>query len=432
MATNRFELHTHSHYSNLRLPDAINTPQKLVDRAYEIGLAGIALTDHEALGGHVELDKLKTKYAEIDPNFKIAHGNEIYLVENRENGQKYWHFILIAKDKIGFKALKELSSIAWSNSYFDRGMERVPLLKEELKEVMERYGKGHIIGSSACLGSEVDHCIVMMETAKTIEEKKEWNQKLIDHINFCIDVFGKEDFYLEVQPAKSKEQIIVNNRMPAVANYFGLKVVVSTDAHYLTREERTVHKAFLNSKDGDREIDTFYETTWLQTTEEVIEHLEGTAIDYEEVAKNTLEIYNKIENFSLANKQQVPQVEVKDYPKVKGNTGYQILDSLLESDEPQERYWVNQCLDKMRELDIYNETYLSRLEEEADIKKHIGNQLDTCVFAYPIFLQHYINMFWEVGSTVGAGRGSACSGLNHYLLGVTQLDPIKYELPFWR
>ena len=75
---------------------------------------------------------------------------------------------------------------------------------------------------------------------------------------------------------------------------------------------------------------------------------------------------------------------------------------------------------------------MNRLEEEANTKKIIGEKLGTNIFAYPITLQHYIDMFWESGSIVGAGRGSSCSGLNHYLLGVTQLDPIEWELPWYR
>ena len=70
--------------------------------------------------------------------------------------------------------------------------------------------------------------------------------------------------------------------------------------------------------------------------------------------------------------------------------------------------------------------------EEADVKTIVGNKLGTNMFSYPVTLSKYIDMFWELGSPVGAGRGSACSALNHYLLGVTQLDPIQWELPFWR
>lgn len=430
----RFECHSHSHYSNLRLLDCINKPKDLIYYAAEIGLAGLCLTDHESLGAHVELDKLQKEIKEKYPNFKIGKGNEIYLTDTRDSGQKYWHFILIAKDVTGHKMLRELSSTAWMNSYYDRGLERVPTLKSELSDIINKYGKGHLVASTACLGSEIDHHILGMDEAEQIGDKaskKEHYQAIIDYVTFCQNLFG-EDFYLEIQPAQSKEQIIVNKRMPAIGKHFGIKLIVTTDAHYLRKEDREIHKAYLNSKNGEREVDSFYAAAYLQTTEEVIENLQGTGLDYEELEKNTLEIYDKIEEYSFERPQQVPRVKVRNYPKSKGTLGYKVLDSLYESNDEQERYWVNECVDKLHELDLYNDAYLSRLEEEAETKKIIGEHLNTCVFAYPIFLQHYIDLFWECGSTVGAGRGSACSGLNHYLLGVTQLDPIKHDLPWWR
>ena len=111
---------------------------------------------------------------------------------------------------------------------------------------------------------------------------------------------------------------------------------------------------------------------------------------------------------------------------------YPTLASMLVSDNEIERYWVNECMYKLTQLNKNNEQYLARLEEEADIKKTISEKLGTNMFAYPVTLQHYVDLFWECGSIVGAGRGSSCSGLNHYLLGITQLDPIEWNLPFWR
>ena len=220
--------------------------------------------------------------------------------------------------------------------------------------------------------------------------------------------------------------------MKSIAHYFGIKIIVTTDAHYLREEDRSVHEAYLNSKGGERETAEFYRYAFLQTTEQVIENLQNTNLNYKELEKNTWEIYDKIERYTLHKKQQVPQVDVPNYPKIHSSLGYVTLDSMYESDNLQERYWVNYCVDKLKEIGKYNDIYLSRLEEEADIQKTIGKKLETCMFSYPIFLQHYINLFWENGSTVGAGRGSACSGLNHYLLGVTQLDPIEWDLPYWR
>ena len=414
--------------------DSINTPKSVVDKALELGLAGVCCTDHECLSGHVDFDKLRQYAKDKNSNFKIGLGNEIYLVDERVSNQRYWHFILIAKDFQGYKALRELSSTAWINSYFDRGMERVPTLKSELEQIIFKYGKGHLIASSACLGSELDYCILEMDKAEkvgNVEGKAEYYYRIVDFVNWCKLLFD-DDYYFEIQPADTKEQLIVNRRMKALSDYFKVKIIVTTDAHYLNKEDRWIHEAYLNSKQGDREVASFYSSCYLQPTEDVINYLKDTGLDYYELEKNTLEIYSKIEEFTLFRKQQVPQVPVKDYPKVMSKMGYNTLDYLYSSDNPQERYWVNYCCDKLKELNLFNDIYLARLEEEADIQKVIGEKLGTCMFAYPIFLQHYIDSFWKLGSTVGAGRGSACSGLNHYLLGITQLDPIKYNLPYWR
>ena len=166
--SHRFECHSHTMYSNIRLLDAINRPEDLIKQAIQLDLAGIAITDHESLSSHVELDRLINKYKEISPDFKIARGNEIYLVSERGPRQKYWHYILIARDAIGHKMLRELSSTAWMNSYFDRGMERVPTLKSELEENINKYGSNHLIASTACLGSELDGLILELCKARKV------------------------------------------------------------------------------------------------------------------------------------------------------------------------------------------------------------------------------------------------------------------------
>lgn len=436
----RFECHAHTYYSNIRLLDCINSPKKLVDRAIELGLKGIAITDHEALGSHMEIDALQRKLAEQGSDFKIAKGNEIYLCDTRDKGQKYYHYILIAKDAIGHKMLRKLSSQSWMQSYYDRGLERVPTLKSELECAVEEFGRGHLIASTACIGGEVGSLIIEREAARTegrTDDVKALTRRIADFVDWNKGLF-RDDFYLEVQPGRSDEQVLANQVIGKLGKFKGVKVIVSTDAHYLSPKERGIHKIYLNSKGGEREVDAFYEYAYLQSTEEVIENLEGTGLDYQELERNTLEIYNKIESYSLVKKQHVREVSVPEYPKERADEHfynpetYPTLDKLRHSNNLQERYWINYCQEQLEAKGLCNETYLARLEEEADIKDTIGQKLETCMFAYPIFLQHYIDLFWECGSTVGAGRGSACSGLNHYLLGVTQLDPIKEAFPFWR
>ena len=444
---NRFEVHSHDETSNIRLIDCINKPKNLIKRAVELGLKGIAITNHECLSSAVSYDKIQKELTESGSDFKIALGNEIYLTETRDKGQKYYHFILIAKDKVGFKQLRKLSSKAWLNSYADRGLERVPTLKSELKAAIEN-NPGHLIATTACLGGELSTKVLEMENARHIGDNETADTKkaeLIQFIFWCKELFG-DDFYIECAPGKSKEQVIVNKKLVEIAAAMNVKMVIGCDAHFLKKEDRYVHKAYLNSKDGEREVDSFYEFSYLQSEEEIIENLTPSIVEsYEVMCHNSMEIYDKLESYSLAHPQQIPKVEVYDYPK---NTWwensiedyslmskYPVLKSMFVSDDKVERYWVNQCWDSLhKKVGEWkeHEKYVARLEEEADVKRIISGKLHTNMFSYPVTLQHYIDLFWECGSTVGAGRGSSCAGLHHYLLDGTQLDPLKWELPFWR
>lgn len=433
----RFEVHSHTHYSNLRLLDCINRPKDLINRAIELGLAGIAITDHEALCGHIEINMYQQELLKEHPDFKVALGNEIYLTDTRDMGQRYYHFILIAKNKEGHRALRELSSRAWMNSYWDRGMERVPTLKSDMEEIMKKY-PGTLIATTACLGGELSVNTLNLINAEATGDKNGAeiaHNNIVNFMLWCKEIF-KDDFYVECAPGASRDQILVNKRLVSIAQAFGLKMVIGSDAHYLKKEDRYVHKAYLNSKGGEREVDEFYEFAYLQTNEEIIENLKKSDFSEDyimQMFENSYGIFEKIENFSLAHKQTIPKVSVPNYPKKSfDKEHYPILASMFESDDKVNRYWVNKCVDKLEKLDLYNDTYLSRLEEEADIKQTISEKLETNMFSYPVTLEHYVNLFWECGSMVGAGRGSSCSGLNHYLLGITQLDPIKWNLPFWR
>lgn len=438
----RFEVHSHTYYSNLRLLDCINRPKDLINRAIELGLAGIAITDHECISSHPEINFYQDEVQKEYPDFKIALGNEIYLTDTRDSGQRYYHFILIAKNKEGHRALRELSSRAWMNSYWDRGLERVPTLKSDLEEILKKYPNS-LIGTTACLGGELSvNTLELIRCEKTNDENGAAiaHNKIVEFLLWCKETFGEGNFYIECAPGSSRDQVLVNKRFPAIAKAFNLKMVIGSDAHYLKKEDRYVHKAYLNSKFGEREVDEFYEFAYLQTNDEIKENLKASDFSDEfinEMFENSFKIYEKIENYSLAHAQTIPHVEVEDYP-ITGIESedflekYPILSDMFQSNDKVERYWVNKCSEKLRKLGLRNETYLSRLEEEADIKRTISGKLGTNMFAYPVTLQHYVDLFWKCGSIVGAGRGSSCSGLNHYLLGITQLDPIKWNLPFWR
>ena len=437
-----FNCHAHTMYSNIRLLDCINRPKSLIDKAIEMGLSGIAITDHECLSAHMEVNQYAKKLQATNPNFKIALGNEIYLTDNREKGQKYYHFILIAKDSIGHKVLRELSSIAWYNSYVDRGMERVSTLKSELTNIISKY-KGHVIATTACIGGELSSNALKFAQAEKVNDRNSMQtfyDNIINFLNYCVNLFG-DDFYIECAPSTDIDQMLVNQKLGAIAKAFNIKMVVGTDAHYLTKNERAVHKAYLNSKGGEREVDSFYEFARLMEYDEVIALLSPcVGIDFAmEICKNSLHLMDKVQFYSLERKQIIPKVEVKDYPvgierSINVNLSeYPTLDYLSYSDNVQERYWLNECIHELVNKNLYQyPAYWERLEIEADIIKYIGEQLDDCLFAYFNTFKHYIDLFWNCGSIVGPGRGSATGFLSNYLLGITQLDPIRWNLPYWR
>ena len=294
-----FGIHNHTHYSNIRLLDSINRPKDLINKAIEYGMTGIAITDHECLSSHVEVVQYAKSIREKHPDFRVALGNEIYLTETRDKSQKYFHFILIAKDAIGHRALRELSSTAWYNSYHDRGMERVPTLKSELKEVLNKY-KGHVIGSTACLGGEFSQLVLKLIELETnngsLIEINNIKGQIVNFLEEMKSIFG-DDFYIEVAPGTGAEQVAVNRRAKEIAKAMGYKLVFGTDSHYLTKADRFVHKAYLNSKEGEREVDDFYEFSFLMSQDEAIEYLSPafTMEEIEEMAANTNEIKSKIE-----------------------------------------------------------------------------------------------------------------------------------------
>lgn len=432
----RFDYHCHSDMSNIRLVDSINTLKGLAQRALDIGLSAIAITEHESLGNSIDIEELQEEIQKEHPNFQIVHGNEIYLTETREPNQTYYHFILLALDATGFQMLSELSSGAWLNGFYDRGMQRVPTLKSEVEDMIAKYGQGHIFASSACLGSELDKLILEMahqEKEGNVSGRKQAHDKIVSFLSWCIDIFGKENFALEVQPAVSEDQLVVNNIMPSIAAAFGLPICITSDAHYTTKEDQPIHRAFLNSKDGDREVDEFYAACWLQSENEIKDHIAGTPLNYEECCANSMKILEKVQPYSLRRNQEIPQAPIPQTKKKFNQLPqYPTLSKLYASDNEYERYWVNECIDQLSAKGLTDEKYYSRLEEEADTMDYVGAQLGTCIFAYPLFMRHYINLIWKCGSTICAGRGSAGGGLSHYLLGITQTDPFDSHSYFWR
>jgi DNA polymerase-3 subunit alpha len=151
-------LHNHTCYSNLKFRDSINRISTLIDYAIELGHEVVAITEHDSISNALKVEKYYDSIKKEHPNFKVIRGNEIYLCRNGLNSDnfvsgadKYYHFILLAKDAIGHQQIRELSTRAWTRSYFARNQRRIPTYYSDLEEILGE-NPGHVIGATACLG----------------------------------------------------------------------------------------------------------------------------------------------------------------------------------------------------------------------------------------------------------------------------------------
>lgn len=432
-----FSIHNHTDASNLRLLDAINRVEDLMDYAYEIGLSGLCLTEHESLSSHIralQYYEKKCKQDERWKNFKLGLGNEIYLCRNDlekdtyEKGEKFPHFILLAKDKEGHRQLRKLSSIAWGRSFM-MFMTRVPTHYEDLEKIVKE-NPGHLIASTACLGSNLN----ILRKENRIEDAERF-------IKWCQNIFH-DDFYLELQPGRYPEQIEYNKWLLEEGKKFNIKCIVSTDSHYLRKEDRKIHEIFLNSKEGDRETSEFYQYTYMMTPEEIIELMEDY-LSLEQINvlfDNTNEINRKIEAYSLQKAQVVPHL--KDdrntvdweqwlkYVRIRPDRIY--LNKYLTSKQEDDRYMLYLAFHRLQELNLdeeEREKYIERLESEATELWLVSEQIKQPLSAYLLTVRTIVRTIWyETDSLVGPSRGSAGSLLFGYLIGMIDMNPMTCGL----
>ena len=441
-----FLAHNHSDSSNMRLRDAINKVEDILDYSLELGLPGIAITDHEVLSSHVKATRYIEDNKEKFSDFKLGLGNEIYLVDRedmekkKEDNEKifFHHFLVLAKNQKGYMFLKELSTRAWENSFFYKGLERTPTYFDDLKELIKGY-ENDVIFSSACLGSPLSQLILQYHEDKSKQTKK----KIHEFIKYFIDMIGKDNFYLELQPAIKhdgsnsdikQEQQIVNDMLLQLSKVYGLTPIVTTDAHYLNKEQAFAHKTYLQASQGDREIDSFYSTTYVMDREGLLEYFDKELLDT--LIENTHELMNKIEPIEFKQQTQVPNIDIPKY-----------TDRDLFKDYVNKYPYINKYRNSKREMDRYylhligegmelhnqefNETNLSRIEIELEQVWEISEKLDQALSSYFVLTQDIINMIWEV-SLVGTARGSASCYYTNYVLGIVQFNPLDYDLPYYR
>lgn len=443
-------LHNHSEYSNATMIDALNRINEMVDYSIELGMAGMALTDHESLSGSVKfLQYYNSLSEEKRAAFKPIIGDEIYLVDEVRQ-KKMYHFLLLAKNAKGFELLKRISSQAWSNSYKMGKFTRRPIKKEELVEIIGS-DKGNLVATTACLGGEfptlVNELLVLERNAdNNAIEIIETKRKIVAFIKWCIDVFGKENFFIEVQPSNQADQIAFNGKAKEMAKVFGLEIVVTTDSHYLKESDRLIHTAFLTSKDETRDSAQFYRSAYFMTGQEIYNYRSIKRNFTEEelmvFLDNTVKISDMCEVYNLDKPQEVPHVdrteELKDLQNKHGELKldwslYKSLEKIYLSDDKTNLYWLYRIYDFLGARDLLNHEYISRIDIEAEELHAISERLNTNLFSYYVTMTKIQDIAWDdAEAIVGLGRGSVTGFLSAWALEIQGVDSIKYDLPHWR
>lgn len=421
----------HTQYSNLRLRDCIIKEEDLIKYAVELGHEVVGITDHEAVCNAVKVEKIYKKIKKEHPNFKVILGNEIYLCRNGLNANnfnkdcdKYYHFCLYAKNAVGHKQIREISTRAWRRSYMARGMRRVPTYYQDLIDIIGE-NRGHVIGTTACLGGALPTQLLKYKATGS----QELYEKIIAWCEQMEWIFGTGNFYLELQPAANKEQKYVNRALIDIANTYHFPYIITTDSHYLKKEDKPIHKAYLNSQNGDREVDDFYATTYMMNTEEIESFLDLSREELEEAYANIRYIKEKCEDYSLMKPLKIPQLPWRDL-------GSYTID---------QKYWIG-CIPYLEKFwdssyegdqELADAIVLKIQEDERLRADNIYDAINECLemtwissevnkthwSAYYLNLQKIIEECWNAGTLVGCGRGSGVGFILLYLLGITQINP---------
>ena len=455
-----YSLHNHTASSNARLLDCINKVEDLIQYAFELGLSGIAITDHETVNAHIKaikyVEKMRAKN-EAWKDFKLILGNEIYLCRNNLTSEnydskkdKFYHFILLAVDEIGHEQIRKLSTRAYEHSFMKNRMRRVPTYYSDIEEIIGS-NPGHVIASSACLGGYLGTKILAASTHivkhpdyydSEIENLKEW-------IKYIQSIFGKENFYLELQPSDTDEQIFVNEQLIKFSDELGAKAIVTTDSHYQSKEDREFHKAYLNSKEGDREVDAFYATTYLMSSEEVHEYMDkyNTHEIVSSLLENTCKIGERIKDYDIRKPFKLPYLpNEKDIELAKVNVfdlpygkvyNPEIWNNFIISKEDSDRVFIQKIIRRCNSNRDYYWTKerIKRMEVELETVWNASQKQNITWTKYFLQVSDYIDIAWTEGDTiVGAGRGSGVGFYLNYLLDIIQIDPMVENVPlfYWR
>jgi len=405
-------LHVHTHYS---LFDGVATPKEYVDRASALGMPAIAITDHGTLSGHREMYRM-AKEKGIRPILGLEGYMCADISDKRDKSERegqqdlvYNHIILLAKNKLGLENLNKISELSWTDGFFKK-----PRFDFD---ILQKYREG-IIVTSACPSSVI---------VKALEEEEFALAK--KYIQWFKDTFGS-DYYIEVMPHNEAQ---INKYLIELADEFNIKVVVTPDCHHVDQSQREVQefKLLLNTHgkvnkeatyekskkqpDMMKRLDYLYgedrQITFnkfdihLLSYEEMKAAMELQGIDRPDIYANTLLLADTVEDYEIQDGLNLLPVQYKSPDKELAKISLEGL--------------------QLRGLSE-NKEYLDRLDEELKIIK------DKKFAPYFLVVQSMIAWAKKEGIMVGPGRGSAAGSLVCYSLGITDIDPIKYGLLFFR
>ena len=436
-------LHNHCDFSNFRLRDSINKIDSLIDYAIELGHKCVAFTEHETIANAVRIEEYYNKVKEKNPDFKVIRGNEIYLVRDGLNEETYdktqdvfYHFILLAKDAEGHKQIRQISTRAWLRAwnFGPNKMTRVPTYYSDLEEIIGP-NPGHVIASTACLGGALAKQLLLYK------ETQDENLYLkIQHwCKYLLALFGKNHFYLEMQPSENEEQIYVNKEILKLSKELKIPYIITTDSHYLKKEDAFIHKAFLTSQDGEREVDEFYQTTYMMSDEELRNYM-GNSIGEEELQKayeNIDKIQSMCEDYSLKQPLHIPCLKWNQSKPIKDLTFWlnkiPYLNKFLNSDAEEDKLFAKILINKIEEDHQYqNERTYEELNEclkDTWVSSEVNNAHWS---AYFLNLQKIVETCWEAGTLVGCGRGSGVGFLPLNMLDIVQINPLRENTATFR
>ena len=423
--------------------------KSLIKYSQEIGYSGIAITDHDCISAHIDAQDIIGELREQDPEkwnkFKVILGNEIYLTSKKELENKeynFYHFILLAKDLIGHHQIRELSTRAWCDNSFTYVNIRTPTFYEDLFDVVEK-DRGHLIGSSACLGSHTSKLILQGYYSNPENPSYKSAIQVIKRLNKC---FGAGNLFLELQPSEQEAQIIVNKALIQISEELNIPYIITCDAHYLKKEDRPIHEAFLKSNDsgsGERELGDFYQSTYVQTESEIHEYLDKY-IGQEAVQKgidNTMLVYDMCEDYSLYQPLEIPYVAFnKEEPNKELYEKYvkhiPKLEYFYNSSIDCNRHLCRDVINKMNERpeEFENEQTYQAITDCLDAIITSSEKQNTAWAGYLLVCKELIKTIWESGSLCGPARGSGTGFILLYLLDITQINPLREDTRtyYWR